>query len=68
MLLKHITDEEGIAPRLVASADELEAIAIDDNAPIRAQTGWRHDVWRGGPATKAWENRPCRKWPPYQDD
>ena len=45
VLLKHITDEEGIAPRLVASADELEAIAIDDNAPIRAQTGWRHDVF-----------------------
>ena len=39
VLLKHITDEEGIAPRLVASADELEAIAIDDNAPIRAQKG-----------------------------
>ena len=45
VLLKHITDEEGIAPRLVASADELEAIAIDDNAPIRAQKGWRHDVF-----------------------
>ena len=45
VLLKHITDEEGIAPRLVASADELEAIAIDDNAPIRAQSGWRHDVF-----------------------
>lgn len=45
VLLKHITDEHGIAPRLVASADELEALAIDDNAPIRAQSGWRHDVF-----------------------
>lgn len=45
VLLKHITDAEGIAPRLVASADELEALALDDGAPIRAQTGWRHDVF-----------------------
>lgn len=45
VLLKHITDAEGIAPRLVASADELEALALDDAADIRAQTGWRHDVF-----------------------
>ena len=45
VLLKHITDAEGIAPRLVASADELEALALDDAAPIRAQTGWRHEVF-----------------------
>ena len=34
-----------IAPRLVASADELEALALDDEAPIRAQSGWRHEVF-----------------------
>ena len=45
VLLKHITDKEGIAPRLVASADELEALALDDNAPVRAQSGWRHDIF-----------------------
>ncbi len=45
VLLKHITDKEGIAPRLVASADELEALALDDDAPIRARTGWRHEVF-----------------------
>jgi len=45
VLLKHITDAEGIAPRLVASADELEALALDDAAPIRAQSGWRHEVF-----------------------
>ena len=45
VLLKHITDKEGIAPRLVASADELEALALDDDAPIRAQTGWRHEIF-----------------------
>ena len=45
VLLKHITDKEGIAPRLVASTDELEALALDDDAPIRAQTGWRHEIF-----------------------
>ncbi|MEC8765626.1 MAG: ribonuclease D [Pseudomonadota bacterium] len=45
VLLKHITDSEGIAPRLVASADELEALALDDEAPVRAQSGWRREVF-----------------------
>ena len=45
VLLKHITDKEGIAPRLIASADELEALALDDNAPVRAQSGWRHEIF-----------------------
>ena len=45
VLLKHVTDEEGIAPRLVASADELEALALDDSAPIRATSGWRKDIF-----------------------
>jgi len=45
VLLKHITDKENIAPRLVASADELEALALDDDAPVRAQTGWRHEIF-----------------------
>ncbi|MDA9930280.1 ribonuclease D [Alphaproteobacteria bacterium] len=45
VLLKHITDKQGIAPRLIASADELEQLALDDAAPVRAQSGWRYDVF-----------------------
>lgn len=45
VLLKHITDAEGIAPRLIASADELEQLALDDDAPVRAMSGWRYDVF-----------------------
>ncbi len=51
VLLKHVTDDHGIAPRLIASADDLEALALDDNAPIRALTGWRRDIF-GTPALK----------------
>ena len=45
VLLKHVTDKHEIAPRLIASADELEALANDDNAPIRALTGWRREIF-----------------------
>ena len=45
VLLKHVTDKHEIAPRLIASADELEALASDDNAPIRALAGWRREIF-----------------------
>jgi ribonuclease D len=45
VLLKHVTDEHNIAPRLIASADDLELLAKDDDAPIRALAGWRRDVF-----------------------
>ena len=44
VLLKHVSDEQNIAPRLLASADDLELLARDDNAPIRALSGWRREV------------------------
>ncbi|MFZ9135958.1 MAG: ribonuclease D, partial [Candidatus Puniceispirillaceae bacterium] len=43
--LKHVTGKHDIAPRLIASAEELELLAGDDNAPIRALTGWRREVF-----------------------
>ncbi len=51
VLLKHVTDYHDIAPRLIASAEDLEALALDDNAPIRALDGWRRDIF-GTPALK----------------
>ena len=45
VLLKHVTDEQNIAPRLIASADDLELLARDDHAPIRALAGWRREVF-----------------------
>ena len=45
VLLKHVTDAHNIAPRLIASADELELLAGDDNADIRALKGWRRDIF-----------------------
>ena len=34
-----------MAQRLVASADDLEAIAAADNAPVPALHGWRWEVF-----------------------
>ena len=45
VLLKHVAEEKNIAPRLIASADDLERLASEDNAPIRTLTGWRREVF-----------------------
>ena len=45
VLLKHVSDKHQIAPRLIASADELETLASDDDAPIRALAGWRREIF-----------------------
>jgi ribonuclease D len=47
VLLKQRCEDYQVAQKLVASADDLEAIAADDNAPVRALSGWRRDVFGG---------------------
>ena len=45
VLLKHVTEEYEVAPRLIASADDLEKLALDDKADIPALTGWRYEIF-----------------------
>ncbi len=45
VLLKHVTEKYNVAPRLIASADDLERIAADDNADVRALSGWRREMF-----------------------
>jgi ribonuclease D len=45
VLLKQRCEDFGVAQKLVASADDIEAIAADDNADIRALAGWRREVF-----------------------
>jgi ribonuclease D len=45
VLLKQRCEHFQVAQKLVASSDDLEAIAADDNAPVRALSGWRRDVF-----------------------
>src|SRR6267154_1230332 len=45
VLLKYRCDETGVAQKLVASSDDLEMIAADDGAQVRALTGWRFELF-----------------------
>jgi len=45
VLLKQRCEDYHVAQKLVASADDLEAIAADDHAPVRALSSWRRDIF-----------------------
>ncbi|MEC9183444.1 MAG: ribonuclease D [Pseudomonadota bacterium] len=44
-LLKLRCEEEKVAPKLIASADDLERIAASENADVPALSGWRREVF-----------------------
>jgi ribonuclease D len=45
VLLKQRCDDHQVAQKLLASADDLEAIAADDEAPVKALSGWRREIF-----------------------
>jgi ribonuclease D len=45
VLLRYEAERHNVAPRLIASAPEVEAIAADDNADVAALRGWRREVF-----------------------
>jgi ribonuclease D len=45
VLLKQRCEEHQVAQKLVATAEDLEAIAADDNASVPALSGWRHEIF-----------------------
>ncbi len=45
VLLKQRCEDFAVAQKLVASAEDLEAIAVADDAPVRALHGWRREVF-----------------------
>jgi ribonuclease D len=45
VLLKVKCDAHGVAQKLIANSDDIEAIAQDDNADVRALQGWRRDIF-----------------------
>jgi ribonuclease D len=45
VLLRYEADANDVAPRLIASAADIEAIAADDNADAPALKGWRREVF-----------------------
>ena len=45
VLLKRQSEKHGVAPKLLASASDLEAIALSDEADVPAMRGWRRKVF-----------------------
>lgn len=45
VLLRAVAEEEGVAPRLIATVPDLEQIAASDKADVPAMSGWRYKVF-----------------------
>jgi ribonuclease D len=45
VLLKLRCEENDVAQKLVADTEDLEKIAADDDAPVRALQGWRGELF-----------------------
>jgi ribonuclease D len=45
LLLKLVAESNGVAPKIIATVDELEKIAADDNADVMALKGWRKELF-----------------------
>jgi ribonuclease D len=45
VLLKMISESHGVASKIIATVDDLEAIAADDKAEVPALTGWRRELF-----------------------
>jgi ribonuclease D len=45
VLLKRQSERHGVAPKLLASSQDLELIAGSDDAPVPAMKGWRRQVF-----------------------
>ena len=45
VLLKAVCETEGVAPKIIATVDDLEAIAEDDEADVPVLAGWRRSLF-----------------------
>jgi ribonuclease D len=45
VLLKAVAEEERVAPKIIATVDDLEAIAESDDADVPPLHGWRRSLF-----------------------
>ena len=45
VLLRQVSESHGVAAKLIATVDDLEAIALDDRADVAALGGWRRELF-----------------------
>jgi ribonuclease D len=45
VLLRQVCESSGVAPKMIATVDDLEAIATNDRADVAALSGWRRELF-----------------------
>ncbi|MFN3892106.1 MAG: ribonuclease D [Beijerinckiaceae bacterium] len=45
VLLRQVSEKHGVAAKMIATVDDLEAIASDDRADVPALRGWRREIF-----------------------
>ena len=45
VLLKSVAEEHGVASRIIATSDEIDALVLDDEADVPALKGWRRKLF-----------------------
>ena len=45
MLLKAVSEEHGVAARIIATSDDIDALVLDDDADVPALKGWRRKLF-----------------------
>ncbi|MEP7240614.1 MAG: ribonuclease D [Devosia sp.] len=45
VLLKAVSEEHGVAARIIATSDDIDALVLDDDADVAALRGWRRKLF-----------------------
>jgi ribonuclease D len=45
VLLRQVSEAHGVAAKMIATVDDLDAIASDDHAAVSLMTGWRYAIF-----------------------
>jgi len=45
VLLKAVSEDNGVASRIIATSDDIDAIVLDDDADVAALKGWRRKLF-----------------------
>jgi len=45
VLLKSVAEQHGVAARIIATSDDIDAIVLDDEADVPAMRGWRRKLF-----------------------
>ena len=45
VLLRAVAENEGVAPKIIATVDDLEAVALNDDADVPMLKGWRRQLF-----------------------